>query len=284
MSRHLIFCLPAVALCLAFAPAPAPKDLVPVAPPEKPESLLVLGCDKLFRHDSHSLGWAWDRKSKNPPLLFKRRSRVVGELHAYASSRKHPGRNYYLCANRFEVIQEDGNGEMVLFKHTTYVRDLGLDEEDNVHFSEATGAGGDGKIYRIKPGKGRGGATAELVCTVPIRDLGGFWAGNFAFGRTEKGALDTSTLYLSSGNMIPSSLYRMTRKNGSWGKPERLFGATTTIMGLVVTSPNELYYVSDKQVLRLTDFKTLKSVLTLPDAARLWRISLIPNPPGRKAR
>jgi hypothetical protein len=247
--------------------------------PAKPGTMIVLGQGWANPALAPSLGYAWDRKAENPPLLFSRRSALVGDLHALAVSRD--GRQFYLCRNRFAIVRADKVGETTFFTHTTYVRDLALDDEDNVYFSEATGAGGDGKLYRVVPAAGA--AKTDLVYTVRLADVG-YWAGNFAFGRTAGGGLDTDALYLSSGNRVPASVYRVTRKAGAWGKPEELFSAPTPISGLVLTGPREAYFVSGNRVYRLADLRKAEAVLTLPGVARLEGLTVVPAKDGGKKK
>jgi hypothetical protein len=162
-------------------------------------------------------------------------------LHAFAVARN--GEQYYICANRFSIVRAGKKGEENFLTHHTFVRDLALDDQDNLYFSEASGGGADGKIYRIHLRKGDHMPRAELFCSISLRDVG-YWAGDFAFGRTDKGKLDLDTLYLSSGNSIPSSIFRIKRKGKEWYKPEPVFQADMSISGLVLTSPSEVYFVS----------------------------------------
>ena len=251
----------------------------PVASAE-PGTLLVLGEAKANGGQRESLGYAWDRKAEKPALLFSQRSLLVGDLHALAYARD--GRRYYLCRNRFAIVRADPDGERAFFTHHTYVRDLALDDRGDVYFSEASGAGRDGKVYRVVPAADAAPA-AVLVCTVRLQDVG-YWAGDFAFGRTVDGGLDTDTLYLSSGNLVPASIYRMTQKDGAWGKPERLFSDKMSISGLVLTGPREAYFVSGNRVFRLADFREAQVVLTLPDVSRLSDLTIVPAEVGGKKK
>jgi hypothetical protein len=262
-----------VALALACFAAAADDPLVPSP---KPGTLIIVGQAPGDGRQRLSLIYGWDRKTAEPHLLSSERSVVVGDLHAIAFA---PAARYYLSRNRNMLIQADKKGEEVVYRHTTYVRDLVLDDRDNVYFSEASGAGGDGKIYRVVPIGGANPDRAELICTVPLGDVGGFWAGDFAFGRLPLGGLDTDMLYLSSGNKVPASIYRMTRKAGAWGKPEVIFGVETSIQGLVMTGPRDAYFVSDNQVFQLTNFSELKAVLTLPAVERLSDLTIAPAQP-----
>jgi hypothetical protein len=198
------------------------------------------------------------------------------------------------------------------------LRDLTLDKDDNVYFSEATGASGDGHIYRLRsaaellkgiekedndrrtsrtpaaPANEAKGAAdepaldAKVFYTVSLRDMqaaGGnpFWTGNFAFGRDNRGVLDTNTLYISAGNLSPSALYRTKRKGGAWTRLEKVFDSNTPIMGLVFTSPREAYYLRTQgfaginQLFRLTDLRKAETVLTL-NASRAWHVAVVPEP------
>jgi hypothetical protein len=243
----------------------------------KPGMIVVLGDGKPVGGQPTSLAYAWDRKADKPPLFFSGQSLLVGDVHALAITRD--GGHYYVCKNRFDIVRDDHKSQEAVFKHATYVRHVALDDADNLYFSESSGAREDGKIYRLVPAAGGGAAKADLLCTVGLADVGS-WSGDFAFGRTNDGKLDTDTLYLGSGNQVPSSIYRMIRKAGTWNKPERVFDANMPINGLVMTGPGEGYFVSGNQVYQLTDLRKLKSVLTLPDVTRLTCLTVVPAPRG----
>lgn len=88
-----------------------------------------------------------------------------------------------------------------IYTHSTYIRNVVFDNNGVMYFSESSGAGGDGKIFRLS------GSfifyTATLVEDVPLAEAGGFWAGDFCFEHN-------NTLLISSGNRIPASIYRKT--------------------------------------------------------------------------
>ena len=134
-------------------------------------------------------------------------------------------------------MQADKDGEKNVFTHTTLVRDLALDEDENIYFSEGTGAGADGKIYRLVPATDNAPARGELFCTVDPRRVSGYWDGIFAFGRDANGKVDINTLYLSTGNTVPAYIFRTTRNQGEWSDPTWVYRAPGRIMGLVLTSP-----------------------------------------------
>jgi hypothetical protein len=314
-------------LCCGLAVlAGVAEDADPAVQPKavqlKPGMLIVMGEEPGPTAGSQFRAYAWDGKAKRPELLFRRRSSLCGDMHAFTVGRD--GRQYYLNGNRWWIVQADkaGQNEKVLFqrKPPDGVRDLALDNDDNVYFSESHGGAADGHIYRLRPrgklltaiakeekdrrtqppartpsgpaNEEKGDdlpASAELFCDVHLRDLDGpgvnphYWAGNFAFARDAKGALDTNTLYLSSGNTMPAGIFRMTRKDGVWSKPKLVFVSPLEIMKLVFTNPREAYFVRSfdfrgrNQVFRLTDLKRVESVLTLP-VKQVWHVSLVPSP------
>jgi hypothetical protein len=246
---------------------PSPHDL-----PEQAGTIVVVAPSQ--HRGGPSLVYAWNGKSEHPALLFSRKSRFVKDLHAFAVGRD--GRQYYLCWNEPSLVLADKDGEKKIFTHTTYVRDLALDEDDNIYFSEATGAGADGKIYRLVPATDKAAARVELFYTVDPGKVSGRWIGNFAFGRNARGQVDTSTLYLSSGNHVPASIFRVTRNQGQWSAPTWVYKAGGTILGLVLTSPAAAYYVADNKVFRLTNTGS-KVAFTVPGVSGLCHVSVVPE-------
>jgi serine/threonine protein kinase len=250
-----------------LARLPGPHDL-----PEPAGTIVVLATSQY--RGAPSLVYAWDGKSHGPTLLFSLKSRLVQQLHAFAVGRD--GRQYYLCENEPTLVEADKDGEKRIFTHNTYVRDLALDEDDNIYFSEASGAHSDGKIYRLVPATDRAAARVELFYTIDLGKVSGRWSGNFAFGRDAKGKVDTNTLYLSSGNHDPASIYRITRDQGRWSDPTRVYQAGGNILGLVFTSPAAAYYVADNHVFRLTAAGS-KVAFIIPGVSGLCHVAFIPE-------
>jgi streptogramin lyase len=117
------------------------------------------------------------------------------------------GTVYFCDANTVAVMRLDNQQEVMVHRHTTYVRDVGVDSKGRVYFSEATGAGGDGTIYRIERGE------AKPFYTVRLSHVDGSWAGNFALDGKDR-------LWLSSGNRVPASVYKVES-----GVPKRVYDA-----------------------------------------------------------
>ena len=108
------------------------------------------------------------------------------------------GTLYFVSANDTKIFQVIDSRERVVHTHHTYIRDIAFTENDTLYFSEATGAGGDGSIYWMQRGN------PSLFADIPLNEIGGYWAGDFAF--------DThNNLYISTGNHIPASIYKRNR-------------------------------------------------------------------------
>lgn len=246
---------------------PSPRD-----PPGKAGTIVVVAPSQ--ERGGPSLVYGWDGKSENPRLLISRKPRFVYEIHAFAVGRD--GRQYYLNRNGRDLVQADRGGETKVFTHTTYVRDLALDEDDDIYFSEASGGASDGKIYRLVPATDRALARAERFYTVDVKRIAGGWGGNFAFGRDAMGRVDTHTLYLSSGNSKPAFIYRIARREGRWSDPAVVFESSESIWGLVFTAPTEAYYADGNKVFRLTS-TGLKVAFTVPDVSAVFHVSVVPD-------
>ena len=130
---------------------------------------------------------------------------VYGDSSVWMSSiTPHPEiaeKIYYAGGNKNKIflrltVWTTPGGEVV-YEHRTYVKCVRFGPDSGLpfrlYFSEASGAGGDGVIYKLVK-------DAEVYMTVRIREIGGYWAGHFEFA-------PDGTLYLSNGNVIPSSIY-----------------------------------------------------------------------------
>jgi hypothetical protein len=171
-------------------------------------------------------------------------------------------------------MEERVPSEQICYQHWTYIRDIAFDRAGNLYFSEADGARGDGKIYKIERGKSpvdylrrepvgpdEIAALQRYVTKLPpeysisLSTVDGYWAGDFA--------LDMHcNLYLSSGNRTPAFIYRVPRDKGlreeqgkadiyvpteRYGFPERVYQDTGgAIKGIAMDpdNPNFIYYAN----------------------------------------
>ena len=168
-----------------------------------------------------------------------------GELHFS----NHNDRNLYLLA-------KNGSEELI-YTHSTYLRDVAFDRKGNLYFSESSGAGRDGKIFRLA------GNRAVLVFTVRLKEVDGFWAGNFAFDNDGR-------LWLSSGNRVPANLY-MVQNN----VPRQVFASAGSIAGFCFLDDGSLVFTDWRKTLQritvpgfvITELGTLAQFQWLSDAA-----------------
>ncbi len=197
--------------------------------------------------------------SSAPESIFY--TRPSGSLHSFTF---HPGvleKLYFVNANlnNIYLTAETGSGWSVattVFTHTTYVRDIAFafdqDGDIGLYFSEATGAGGDGKIYRLD------GASATPFYTVRLSSVDGFWGGDFAFDYD-------GNLYLSSSNIIPASIYKVTSGTGVVTK---IFESKTGCIAGLVYRDGYLYYADWRQNIYRLDLSSGTSTLYYTNPSR----------------
>jgi hypothetical protein len=155
--------------------------------------------------------------------------RPQGRIYSVATAPD--GDIYFSDHNGNHIYRLQGGKEVSVYTHKTYTRGIGFDREGRLHFAEATGAGADGTIYVLDLS-----ARAALPrFKVRLSEIDGSWAGNFAFA-------PDGTLWLSSGNRVPASLYKMTGD-----RIQRMFTSADSITGLAFTSEGDILYADWRQ-------------------------------------
>jgi len=125
----------------------------------------------------------------------------------------YPHKLYFVAGSdrkirRVDYVSGSWQAEQEVFEHGTYVRDIAIRDDSGspvILFSEASGGGGDGKLYALEYGK------AVERYRVRLADVHGYWAGDFSYDAS-------GTLYLSSGNTDGARIYRVTS-----GTPESVY-------------------------------------------------------------
>lgn len=190
-------------------------------------------------------------------------TRPSGRLYSFTFHPGVPEKLYYANSNQRNIYMtaETGSGwsaETTVFTHTTYVRDIAFAFDQNgnlgLYFSEASGAGGDGKIYRID------GASATPIYTVKLSDVGGSWRGDFAFDYD-------GNLYLSSGNRVPASIYKV--ESGTAAITKIYESRTGSIAGLIYRD-GYLYYADWRQNIYRLDLSSMTSTVYYTNPSRTW--------------
>ncbi|MCP4153511.1 MAG: hypothetical protein GY757_37635, partial [bacterium] len=173
----------------------------------------------------------------------------------YAAAIGHGGSLHYSDANGTKIYRLLNGQPFEVYSHTTYVRDIGFDEQGSLYFSEASGAGGDGIIYSLKDGQ------SSIFCRVEISKVRGFWSGNFAFDPDGR-------LYISSGNTSGGTLYRMDKST-----PIPVYDRHSTsevIAGFDFDARGEVYYTDWGTTIYRLDLSTQTRTLYRQDAARSY--------------
>lgn len=191
-------------------------------------------------------------------IIYTRPSK---NLYSFTFHPAIPEKLYYVNANENNIFRtaKTGTGwspEETVYTHKTYVRDLAFlfDQEGELHlyFSEASGAGDDGIIYEIKNN------VAVPYRVVSLSEVGGFWAGNFAFD-------DDGTLYLSTGNRIPASIYRVDD-----GSVTEIFRDDRASIKGMAYKDGAIYYANWKTKIYCLDLATSKRSIVYVNPKREW--------------
>jgi sugar lactone lactonase YvrE len=156
---------------------------------------------------------------------------------------------YFLDANRYDIFKinllDNESLEEIVYSHDTYVRGLLFDDDGYLYFSEATGAGDDGRIWRIDED-----GIATLYYTVQISTIGGYWAGDFDFEPDGR-------LFVSSGNHIPSQIYAIDMEDDA--VEVILDNPDGSTRGLTFDEYGLLFYVDNKTSIYRLDLEYNKS-------------------------
>lgn len=194
------------------------------------------------------------------------------------------GALYYSDSNTPSLMRATGTHATLIYNHSTYLRDIAFDPQGRLYFSEATGAGGDGRIYRLTDG------VASVFFNVSLAAVNGFWAGHFAFAPDGR-------LYLSTGNRSSSHLYRVDA-----GTPVSIYDAPAgeSIAGFAFDAAGNIFYadwfhriyrltpsnmrttVLDNGGRRFSDVAVVsRSVGLGPEAGRVTSVALHPTAPNK---
>lgn len=190
-------------------------------------------------------------------------ARPSGNIYTFAFHPYVPEKLYYVNANdnKIYLATRTAGGawtatDQVAYTHGTYIRDLeyhptaadGLE----VYFSESSGAGGDGQIYLLS------GGAAVPYYTVRLSDVDGYWAGDFIHD-------SDGNLYLSSGNRIPASIYRVSGRTVS-----RIYtSAAAPITGMAYRD-GSIYYANWGNEIHRLDLSTLVDTVVRSQPGHTW--------------
>ncbi len=186
--------------------------------------------------------------------------RPANRIYSFCFAPWDRNRLYFVDANQFNIyvkrLVPGAPAESIVYTHTTYVRDIHITKDGAIYFSEATGAGGDGKVWRLNTD-----GTRTLYYTVQLSRVNGFWGGDFSFD-------PTGTLYLSTGNRIGSSIYRV---DVAANTVTPVYTISTEAIAGFTFGPDSLVYYGDwgKKIYRL-DLESGVRIAVYNRATRKW--------------
>lgn len=266
MRRWLRVCPVLFVACGSGSPADSlPADSLTAMPRD-----IAVACEKPDLATSSSFCFAGVDYSHFPPgaiyevgadgsvsTLFQRAS---GSLTSYAQAPD--GTVYFTNAvNGMALYKIVGSGEAVVYQHDTYVRMVRVDSRGQVSFNESSGAGADGRIYKLVNG------AAKVFYEVKLSTVHGFW-GDFGFDSEDR-------LWLSSSNEIPSRLYLVVD-----GTPKVVYMSEhTSFMGFRFLDTAKVLFAGQDRTLGLLDLCSLsvKDVFTVPGNLQAQDVNACPK-------
>lgn len=165
--------------------------------------------------------------------IFTFSGTLSGNRLYHSAFDRRTGKLYVSNSNQFKLfaVNSATGAAGDVFTHTTYLRDVAFDPAGNLYFSEATGAGADGKIYRLNLTSG----TATVFYNVLRSSVGGFWAGDFTFA-------PDGHLYISTGNVIGGRVYRIDDPAAASAPVSVYSIAAESVTGIAFDRYGQFYY------------------------------------------
>jgi hypothetical protein len=247
LAAAIVLLLPIIGLCAQNAAANAHAH--PSAPPRLS---LASGIDLYFADGGTAKGSVYQFNGTTTTTSY---TRPANGLSAFLFAPWDTTKLYFVNANDFKIYVKDLAStapEALAYTHTTYVRDICVGKDGLIYFSESSGAGADGKIWKLV-----GGAPA-LYYTVRLSTVGGSWSGYFTFD-------STGALYLSSGNQTPASIYKV---DIAANTVTRLYTDPGDITGMTFGPGGLLYYANWGKNIYALNLATMTKSVVYSNSAR----------------
>jgi hypothetical protein len=169
----------------------------------------------------------------NATPIFTFSGALAGNQAYHSAFNPRTNKLYVSNANKFNLYAVDSMTGLasIAYTHTTYLRDIAFDPSGNFYFSEASGAGGDGRIYSLNLST----HVATPFYTVHLTQVGGFWSGDFTFAPDGR-------LYLSTGNQVGAHIYRVDNPSLPSAPISVYSIATESVTGIAFDRAGQLYY------------------------------------------
>ncbi len=226
--------------------------------------------DIYFCDAGETRGSVYHRPAAGPETKIY--TRPSNRIYSFLFAPWDADRLYFVNANESKIyVKKLGPGapaESVVHTHSTYVRDIEVDRDGSMYFSEATGAEGVGKIWRL-----HGDGSTNLYYEVLLARVDGFWSGNFCFDAD-------GVLYLSTGNRVGASVYRVDVAANTVAK--LYTDPTGSINGITFGQDGMLYYADWKERIYSLDLETGVRTQVYYNGAREWTsdVAFKPFEPG----
>jgi hypothetical protein len=215
---------------IAWASATAPPGL----PAPSGITLYASAASRIYFTDAkQTTGSVYELIGTNPTAIFTFSGALAGNRAYHSAFDPRTGKLYVSNSNQFKLFAVDSTtgAAGAVFTHTTYLRDIAFDPAGNLYFSEATGAGADGKIYRLDLTSG----LATVFYSVLLSSVGGFWAGDFTFA-------PDGHLYISTGNVVGGQVYRVDNPSAA-SPPISVYSiAGESVTGIAFDRYGRFYY------------------------------------------
>ncbi len=184
-----------------------------------------------FTDSKETTGNVYELVGSTPTSIFT----FTGHRAYHSAFDRQTGKLYVSDSNQFKLFAVDSTSGTAspVYTHSTYLRDIAFDPSGNLYFSEATGAGADGKIYRLNLTAG----TATVFYNVSRASVGGFWAGDFTFS-------PDGHLYISTGNVAGGRVYRVDNPAGASAPVSVYSIAGESVTGIAFDRSGQFYYTN----------------------------------------
>ncbi len=169
--------------------------------------------------------------------VFQQHTRTTPGNGGLFSAAEAPDGTLYFCdATEARIFKIDADREVVVYQHDRPVKHLEFGPNGHLYFSSVMGSRDGGTIFELA------GSKAVAYYSLPADSMPATWSGTFAFDAH-------GMLWLSSGAMLPASLYRV-----RFQQLEKVFTTGDSgIMGFAFLRDGSIAYADNvRSVMHLT--------------------------------
>lgn len=178
-------------------------------------------------------GTVYRIQNEKPNVFFRRQSGSISSISMW-------GGQLFFCSRKDnKIYRRMGQRERVVFENRGYIRDIAVDSNGNLNFSEANCDKSDGRIFKLtppidelRPEQKFSISKKEKPINILLKTVDGFWDGCFTFD-------SQSNLYLSTGDRIPASIYKADKLRVSqYNTPKNIYKNTRGVIKGIAIEPN----------------------------------------------